>query len=702
MKHKFAYILYIIGLATIFAGCSNDLDEPTSITNSKGLQINATQLAFGQQETDFVSTRAMVNSKYNTEFGAGEQIGVFGVDASGAIKFDNIRFRLAKTGLWEQVDANGNVVANTLTADEGVTFFAYYPYINPTEFASTIASAGYDINKMKPFTSPENLKSNYYTWVKADYKNNKDKEGFSYVHETNDYVMHDLLYTQVVTPQNGMLNFTFKHAMAMVEVYYNDNSANLSVQRPADLKFWHPSDPVTIYKEDGTVDHIEYTYRYLMVPDDEESDVSGRYVNVFGLINNKSTETDGNTTVETAVTDFWQARPALKENTVSVVAIAGNPTESYETAGVDMGFPSGTIWAKYNLGSREPQNINTSWYVSPAIDAAEGITNVTATEPLSKCREFDRGDYYTWGEMYTKYEKPALILDTNGNVTGTYSSISEDGKTKTGLAAGSKLGYYKNTYFDPGYTIAPISGNIAGTQYDIVRSQLWKGEWRLPNENEIKELVANCDITIAGYYYEDNYRYAPWVRETANQHRYNTEYYGTDNQRPIRYLVAIFKFTSRKNGAYIYFPGGTWTDWSIDMLAINSRDGNGKYQIRNEKDFSEMFVNGQHPFAANDGYQPAYGGMYYFASSASHQKNDCCSYMEIRLNRTATPMTPTIPYEANVRQDGLTQDGHRYTGMQIRPVYGGSNWTSDDTTPEAKAARAKGMKIRATNITVNP
>lgn len=420
------------------------------------------------------------------------------------------------------------------------------------------------------------------------------------------------------------------------------------------------------------------------------------------MINNKSIETDGNTTVETAVTDFWQARPALKENTVSVVSIAGNPTESYETAGVDMGFPSGTIWAKYNLGSREPQNINTSWYVSPAIGAEEGITNVTATETLSKCREFDRGDYYTWGEMYTKYEKPALILDSNGNVTGTYSSISEDGKTKTGLASGSKQGYYKGTYFDQGYTISPISGNIAGTQYDIVRSQLWKGEWRLPNENEIKELVANCDITIAGYYYEDNYRYAPWVSTAANQHRYNTEYYGTANQRPIRYLVAIFKFTSKKNGAYIYFPGGTWTDWSIDMLAINSRDGNGKYQIRNEKDFSEMFVNGQHPFAANDGYQPAYGGMYYFASSASHKKIDCCSYMEIRLNRTATPMTPTIPYEANVRQDGLTQDGHRYTGMQIRPVYGGSNWTSDDTTPEAKAALAKGMNIRATEVIVNP
>lgn len=273
MKHKFLYLLYILVVESLFAGCSNDLDDSSTIYDGGGLQINATQLAFGQQETDFVNSRAMVNNKYNTEFGTGEQIGVFGVDASGAIKYDNIRFRLAKTGLWEQVDADGNIVANTLKEDEGVTFFAYYPYINPTEFASTIASAAYDINKMKPFTSPENLKSNFYTWVKADYQNNKDKEGFSYVHETDDYVKHDLLYTQAVTPQNGMLNFTFKHAMAMIEVYYNDNSDNLRVQKPANLNYWYRSNPVTIYREDGTtVDHTEYTYRYLMVPDDEVSD----------------------------------------------------------------------------------------------------------------------------------------------------------------------------------------------------------------------------------------------------------------------------------------------------------------------------------------------------------------------------------------------------------------------------------------------
>ena len=32
--------------------------------------------------------------------------------------------------------------------------------------------------------------------------------------------------------------------------------------------------------------------------------------------------------------------------------------------------------------------------------------------------------------------------------------------------------------------------------------------------------------------------------------------------------------------------------------------------------------------------------------------------------------------------EGLTQNGHRYTGMLIRPVYGGKNW---NTNPETRS-----------------
>ena len=31
---------------------------------------------------------------------------------------------------------------------------------------------------------------------------------------------------------------------------------------------------------------------------------------------------------------------------------------------------------------------------------------------------------------------------------------------------------------------------------------------------------------------------------------------------------------------------------------------------------------------------------------------------------------------------GLTQNGHRYTGMLIRPVYGGKNWNTNSKSRE--------------------
>ena len=31
---------------------------------------------------------------------------------------------------------------------------------------------------------------------------------------------------------------------------------------------------------------------------------------------------------------------------------------------------------------------------------------------------------------------------------------------------------------------------------------------------------------------------------------------------------------------------------------------------------------------------------------------------------------------------GLTQNGHRYTGMLVRPVYGGKNWNVNESTRE--------------------
>lgn len=59
----------------------------------------------------------------------------------------------------------------------------------------------------------------------------------------------------------------------------------------------------------------------------------------------------------------------------------------------------------------------------------------------------------------------------------------------------------------------------------------------------------------------------------------------------------------------------------------------------------------------------------------------------IDANGIITPTTPIIKSSTykdkngnTVTLMGLTQNGHRYTGMLIRPVYGGKNWNTNTET----------------------
>ena len=59
----------------------------------------------------------------------------------------------------------------------------------------------------------------------------------------------------------------------------------------------------------------------------------------------------------------------------------------------------------------------------------------------------------------------------------------------------------------------------------------------------------------------------------------------------------------------------------------------------------------------------------------------------IDANGYMVPTTPRIKYSTYKDQNGntvtlkgLTQNGHRYTGMLIRPVYGGKNWNTNTET----------------------
>lgn len=96
---------------------------------------------------------------------------------------------------------------------------------------------------------------------------------------------------------------------------------------------------------------------------------------------------------------------------------------------VDLGLPSGTLWATCNVGANSPE---------------------------------EYGDYFAWGETTTK------------------SSYFESNSTTYGLST--------STLHSRG--IIGEDGNLTAS-YDAATAN-WGGSWRMPTRDEIKELVNNC------------------------------------------------------------------------------------------------------------------------------------------------------------------------------------------------------------------
>ena len=182
---------------------------------------------------------------------------------------------------------------------------------------------------------------------------------------------------------------------------------------------------------------------------------------------------------------------------------------------IDLGLPSGTKWAGWNVGASSPEQY---------------------------------GGYYAWGETEEKsdydWDTYKYRVDSDG-----------DGSLDNG-------------------EFTNIGSNISGTQYDVAR-QKWGGSWRMPTKAEFDELTSKCAWTWItykgvngykvtgpngnsiflpaagarngtslyydgsyGYYWsaspsEDNYGYCAWTLLFINGYYFLTRTYGR-TVRPVK------------------------------------------------------------------------------------------------------------------------------------------------------------------------
>ncbi len=177
------------------------------------------------------------------------------------------------------------------------------------------------------------------------------------------------------------------------------------------------------------------------------------------------TKTDGSV-LEIAISSIDSIHFFVKDNTTPEPPVT-NPDNPFENGHeyVDLGLPSGTLWAKMNIG-------------------AEKIT--------------DYGDYFAWGETTPKKK-------ANGSYDNykleNYKWYTSDTIVETD-ADGFETITYKKGYtkycYDSSYGYEGHTDNLTTLELsDDAAHVNWGGAWRMPTIEEFNELINNCTWTWA-------------------------------------------------------------------------------------------------------------------------------------------------------------------------------------------------------------
>ena len=164
------------------------------------------------------------------------------------------------------------------------------------------------------------------------------------------------------------------------------------------------------------------------------SDTGIATVTLSGFSVNVTAVGEGTATV--TVTDIRSGQTATISVTANLLpeSMLDCPDDNHPHA-IDLGLPSGLKWSCCNMGATKPSGY---------------------------------GGYYAWGETKTK----TLYND----VTYQYASGTDSDKD----------GWYDNNW-----SIQNLGSNISGTKYDVAHV-IWGGSWKMPTEDETRELHSNC------------------------------------------------------------------------------------------------------------------------------------------------------------------------------------------------------------------
>jgi len=402
-------LLFLIVAVALMASCNSDMDDTQSGPATPTVKYVV---------DDFVQAEPLMRSALSAEgkftWAAGDAIGVI-PDGSYQFCFEVDK---ATTGTNSATFNGGGF---SLTTNQ--TYYAYSPY------------------------SPENYAKGIQTKVAYDLSGQTALKANS----TEGLGAFDYLYASAVPEAVNSAVFQFHHAMAILAIkvkaaeattvgnisvrtngafstagtYRLNNGATTSTKSTTALNF--STDNVTLSKGQTA------TYYLMIAPAD--------------LIDKKINVTIG--TTETEVDGFdIQSGHLYTINVSSSDKATGNTINGHKY--VDMGLPSGILWAESNMGFDND-------YVNGTKGATKGV--------------YSFGDFYAWGATEPYYT----------TITHNYSG---------GLPLFNS-GYSK-AYSSANTTPPGSSDNIAATQYDAAYVK-WGGDanyqWQMPTYTQCDELI---------------------------------------------------------------------------------------------------------------------------------------------------------------------------------------------------------------------
>ena len=427
-------------LLALLAGCTSETFNTESLDNEFVFHVTITAPDF-EMDADSRTSLDLTESGLSFTWAESDVVGIY-PNAGDQVSFPMTKGAGTKTA---NFDGGGWVLKGNYT------YAAYYPYDAGNTFYARS-----------------------YTALPISYKGQKQPANSS----TAGLGVYDYMVATASTPESGNVTFNFQHIGSVLYLQLTTPDAvtftklTLSAEAP-------------IFTTEATVNISDASLTPVAIAKTMILDLDGIAVEAGGTLYAwllmAPTDASGKTlaaTLTTSESDTYTAELTGKYYlTGKAYQLKGNLTKS-GTGGtgedigwgdelvlngheyVDLGLPSGTLWATMNVGATTPE---------------------------------DYGNYYAWGETKTKTEQGKA--DDYSMATYKWLSIGtilDDEGIETTSGIYNK--YWTNTDADLGYITGIVDNKTILDLEDDAAAMNWGGSWHMPTHADWNELIntENC------------------------------------------------------------------------------------------------------------------------------------------------------------------------------------------------------------------